>query len=202
MPLHAFPRSGLKLNLGAGDRKYEGYINVDSQPATDPDLLWDLERFPWPFHDSSVDHVLMLHVLEHVGSDPDTFLGVMRELYRVCRDGARVVIKVPHPSHDDYLADPTHVRPVSFRLLQKFDRALNLQWKAENKADTPFALRTGVDFRFEDPFVVLDDRAVAIAVERGVVQAEESKDLTKMLELSRIYRNLVKQLEVKLVVRK
>ena len=192
----------MKLNLGCGPKKLPDYVNVDISPHFAPDLVWDLEKTPWPFQSNSVDFVLMSHVLEHVGGSAAGFVRVMRELYRVCTPGARIHVKVPHPSHDDFAADPTHVRPVTFSLLSKFDRQLNERWQSEGKADTPFALLTGVDFVSENHFVRLDDGMVERAVARGLVTASEASDLTEMNSLSRLLSNLVKQLEVDLVVRK
>ena len=37
----------------------------------------------------------------------------MKELYRISCDQANIHISVPHPRHDDFLADPTHVRPIT-----------------------------------------------------------------------------------------
>ena len=55
----------------------------------------------------------MKHVLEHLGRDTDTFLAIWKELYRVAAPGATVRIVVPHPRHQDFLQDPTHVRAMN-----------------------------------------------------------------------------------------
>ena len=55
----------LKLNLGCGQHHREGYINVDKYGS--PDILHDLETFPWPWRDNSVKEILLYHVLEHLG---------------------------------------------------------------------------------------------------------------------------------------
>ena len=39
----------IRLNLGCGQNKLDGYVNVDKYPTFSPDVLWDLETFPWPF---------------------------------------------------------------------------------------------------------------------------------------------------------
>ncbi len=49
-------------------------------------------------------------------------------MYRVCRDGAVISISVPHPRHDDFINDPTHVRVVTPELLNLFNKKLNKQW--------------------------------------------------------------------------
>ncbi|HEY4371258.1 MAG TPA: methyltransferase domain-containing protein [Burkholderiales bacterium] len=140
-------RGPLKLNLGCGYRKLDGWVNADKYPDSKPDLLLDLEALPWPFADNSATHVDLSHVLEHVGQDPSQFLRLMQELWRVCAPGAQVQIRVPHPRHDDFLGDPTHVRPIMPTTLQAFDQALNREALAAGLGSTPLGLQLGIDFQ-------------------------------------------------------
>lgn len=139
----------LKLNLGCGHDKRTGFINVDSQAACQPDQVVDLERFPWPWADGSVDEIVMSHVLEHLGADTDTYLAIIKELYRVCAPDARVTITVPHPRSDNYLADPTHVRPITAMGLQMFNQELNHQSILEGGSNTPLGIYLNVDWALE-----------------------------------------------------
>ena len=136
----------MRLNLGCGNRKLEGYLNVDSAPACRPDSIVDLERFPWPWPDGSADEVVLRHVLEHLGADTAVYLKVMQELYRVCAPGAAITVTVPHPRHDDFLSDPTHVRPILPQGLEMFSQARNWEWAAKSHANTPLGQYLGIDF--------------------------------------------------------
>ena len=136
----------LKLNLGCGFKRLPGFVNVDSEAACEPDQVVNLERFPWPWADSVVDEVHLIHVLEHLGREPQTYLGIMKELWRVCAPGAAVHIIVPHHRHDNFHSDPTHVRAVTPLGLALFDRAQCEQWIAGGYANTPLAVYCGVDF--------------------------------------------------------
>ena len=151
-------RAPVRLNLGCGRDLKPGWINVDRFGTFKPDVLADLEAFPWPWPDDYADEILMSHVLEHLGVHPDTYIGVIKELWRVCRDGATVQIVVPHPRHDDFISDPTHVRPVTAAGLQLFSRQANEQWAREGCANTPLALYHGVDFVLVSESRVLDER--------------------------------------------
>ena len=136
----------MKLNMGCGHNRLEGHVNVDLFSECNPDIVCDLESLPWPWPDASVDRVVFHHSLEHLGANARTFLGMMRELYRICRDGAEILIDVPHPRHDDFLNDPTHVRIITPHLLTLFDRQLNDQWRQMEAANSPLAHYLGVDF--------------------------------------------------------
>jgi len=116
----------LKLNLGSGKNPIPGYINVDKFGV--PDVLHDLEKFPWPWETSSVGEVVLRHVLEHLGETTAIYFGIIKELYRVCAPGARISIAVPHPRHNYFLNDPTHVRIVTPEGMQLFSKAMNAAW--------------------------------------------------------------------------
>ena len=110
----------LKLNLGCGSKKLDGYLNVDK--FGEPDMVFDLETFPWPWEDSSVSKILLSHVLEHLGQDTDIYLNIIKELYRVCKNNAEILVIVPHPRHDTFMTDPTHVRPITVDGLIMFSK--------------------------------------------------------------------------------
>ena len=81
-----------RLNVGCGQFKKEGFVNIDGDARVAPDVLVDLEVFPYPFADGQFEWIEADHVLEHL-SDPFT---VMRELHRILASGGTLVIRVPH----------------------------------------------------------------------------------------------------------
>ena len=95
----------MNLNLGCGNKILEGYTNVDKYDYYNCDVVHDLETFPYPFEDNSVDNILLCHVLEHIGQDPEIFNNILTELYRICKPEASIDIIVPHPRHDDFISD-------------------------------------------------------------------------------------------------
>lgn len=167
---------GLKLNLGAGLNPQQGYLNVDKYG--DPELRYDLETFPWPWPDNSVSEILLIHVLEHLGAATDTFVGIMKEMYRVCEPQAVIRIAVPHPRHDHFIGDPTHVRPVIPEMLMLFSRTANLHWQATRAANSPLALYHNVDFDLVDATFVLDE-PYASELESGALSQQDIDQLLK-----------------------
>ena len=66
---------------------------------------------------------------------------------------------VPHPRHDAFLVDPTHVRPILPQTLEMFSQRRNREWIAAGNANTPLGIQLGVDFelarseyRLEEPW--------------------------------------------------
>ncbi len=101
-----------KLNLGAGIDKKEGYINVDWSPLTQPDVVLDLNSFPYPFSDNTFELIEAFHLLEHLEKP----FSVMRELHRILKPGGQLHIKVPHFSRGMTHAEHEHGFDVTFPL--------------------------------------------------------------------------------------
>ena len=56
----------IKLNLGCGNKKIMGYINIDNNVYCDPDKICDLDITPYPFKNNYADEIYAHHVLEHL----------------------------------------------------------------------------------------------------------------------------------------
>ena len=95
----------VKLNLGSSDRIIEGFLNVDILPAKGVDIVCDLNK-GIPLKDNSVTEIYACHILEHL----DDTVKIMEEIYRVCKNGAIVKIKVPYFKSIGAFKDPTHRR--------------------------------------------------------------------------------------------
>ena len=147
----------MKLNMGSGLNPLPGYVNVDKGWLGTPDVKHDLEQFPWPWPNDSVDEVVFYHSLEHMGRDGEVFIGIVKELYRVCRHGAVVFIAVPHPRHDNYFADVTHVRPVTPDVFLFFSKEQCRAWREQGAANQLLAEHHNVDFRVAQADVTLDE---------------------------------------------
>jgi SAM-dependent methyltransferase len=185
----------LKFNMGCGLNHRPGYVNVDASAECRPDEVVDLEATPWPWADNCADEVRFIHALEHMGGESRVFLGLMRELYRICAPGAAVVIHVPHPRHDNFLNDPTHVRPITPQILNLFDREANEDWRRLGAANTPLALYTGVDFKVAEVQTVLAEPYMTQLREQRITPAE-------IEEAVRARNNVIEEWRLTLLVRK
>ncbi len=103
-----------KLNLGCGEDKKEGYVNVDFHDHVQPDVVHNLNQLPYPFPDNSFELVEAFHILEHL----DRPFEIMKELHRIMKPGGLLHIKVPHFSraltHSEHKAGFDVVFPYYF----------------------------------------------------------------------------------------
>ena len=150
-----------RLNLGCGFDKREGFINADSFTECSPDVLMNIESFPWPFEDDQFDYILMKHVLEHVGATFADFRLVMRELYRVLKPGGRLEIHVPDYRHATYWSDPTHVRPFTVMTFEMMSKKKNDVWIETRANYSMIAYALGVDFEVEIALQIYDSALLA-----------------------------------------
>lgn len=82
---------GLKVNLGCGKKKKDGWIGIDQEKWDCVDIVCNIDDRIL-LEDNSVNKLYSSHVLEHV----EDFTKIMEEIYRICKNNAIIEIKVPH----------------------------------------------------------------------------------------------------------
>jgi len=53
-----------KLNIGCGNKKLKGWINLDFSKEVNLDIVHDLNKYPYPFKDNEIDEIYVDNVLE------------------------------------------------------------------------------------------------------------------------------------------
>jgi SAM-dependent methyltransferase len=92
------------LDMGCGNQKKDGAITIDINPVTKPDIIHDLNKFPYPFETSTFDEIYIDNVLEHL----DNIMKVMEEIHRISKPDGTIIIKVPYFRSRYAYNDPTH----------------------------------------------------------------------------------------------
>ncbi|WP_295544015.1 class I SAM-dependent methyltransferase [uncultured Thiohalocapsa sp.] len=127
--LQAHQAAGMRLDLGCGYYKPQGYIGLDNlvgeaaqiiNQDNAPDILMDLSAQPLPFADNSVDEVRSSHFLEHSNLDH-----VLNESWRVLKPGGRLVFTVPYANSAEGMYPGHHI----FLTERWFHENLNFQAK-------------------------------------------------------------------------
>lgn len=183
----------MKLNLGCGTRKFDGFVNADIQPECSPDVLMDMTK-PWDmFEDDTFDEIIAYHVLEHFYWED--FIHIIKEIYRVAADGCEVKIEIPHPRHDDYFSDPTHKIPLLPQTFNLFDRSWVLDVQREGYGNTPLALYHNVNIIPMEHHRYWDDDMF-----EKMSKGEIDQDTLKEMELT--HCNIVKAYGIDCIVKK
>jgi predicted SAM-dependent methyltransferase len=178
----------MKINIGAGDRKVEGFVSCDYDSLSNPDYVFDLEKDKFPFEDNSVEAVIAHHVLEHLG---EGYFHCLQEIYRVCKHEAMIDILVPHHRNDEFFDDPTHRRPITVGGLRLFSKRYN-ELAREQKV---YASRLADYFNVNFEVVTWD------YIPRDEYRKEfEGKPKEEVEKYLKQHNNIIDQVWVKLVV--
>jgi SAM-dependent methyltransferase len=106
------------VNLGCGNNKQPGEIGVDIIDGPCVDVVADLNIYPMPFDDNSVDIVRSSHCFEHL----DNLVALMEDIHRILKPGGLLEFTVPHVSNIEFFRDPTHKRPFTLGTMDYFVR--------------------------------------------------------------------------------
>jgi predicted SAM-dependent methyltransferase len=83
----------MKLNLGCGLDKKQGYINIDIRKEVKPDLIWNLENIPYPFESNSIEEIIAKDVLEHFPFRKVE--NILKEWFRILKPQGKLYIQTP-----------------------------------------------------------------------------------------------------------
>lgn len=132
----------MKVDLGCGKAKREGFTGVDVSADCDADIVHDLTVLPWPFADGSVEEAYSAQFFEHLtGAQRIDF---MHELYRILRPGGTATIITPYWTSGRAMQDPTHQWPP---LLESSYLYFSAEWRRAQGLDH-YGIRCDFEFRF------------------------------------------------------
>ena len=100
-------KTGIRLDIGCGENKQApDWVGIDYRKTKDVDIVWDIEKTPWPLKDESVLVATASHVLEHIDPHKGVFINVMDEIWRVLKPGCQFAFVVPYAGSPGFLARP------------------------------------------------------------------------------------------------
>lgn len=114
--------NALRLNIGCSHEIKAGWVNIDSCPADNVDLVIDLEMCGsscLPYESNSVDEIYSFWMPARIKN----ILPLMQELHRIAKNNARATFLVPYGSSDNAWEDPTLVRRFFLKSFLYFSQA-------------------------------------------------------------------------------
>lgn len=115
----------MKINLGAGEDQFEGYVNVDHLDLPGIDVVHNLLHFPYPFEDGVADRIAAVDLLEHLPNftkdDKPMVIAFIEECHRILKPGGELYIQTPGYRAEFLWQDPTHVRGFHIKTMDLFD---------------------------------------------------------------------------------
>lgn len=156
----------VKVDLACGNnKKSKEYIGIDIAETDSVDFVVDLQQYPWPIEDGSVDEINISHYIEHIPhldiigivknsnsfeefkqgliNSKDGFIEFFNEINRILKSGGKIYINSPYYTSIRAYGDPTHTRYLgewSFFYLNK-------EWRDSNKL-THYNIECDFDFKY------------------------------------------------------
>lgn len=87
----------IALDIGCGPTTKPGHLGIDMVPGPNVTHVLNFETDPLPFEDASVDAIFSSHCFEHIEHPAN----LLREMLRVCKDGATVELWMPYGHSND-----------------------------------------------------------------------------------------------------
>lgn len=97
----------MKIDLGCGRRKHEGYYGIDCQQLPGVDLVCDCNQ-RIPLEDNCADEIIANDLLEHI--DNNKRIHIMTEIWRLLKPGGKFTSSTPNAAlGEGAFQDPTHL---------------------------------------------------------------------------------------------
>ncbi|MFX0210472.1 MAG: hypothetical protein ACFFDT_31120 [Candidatus Hodarchaeota archaeon] len=110
---------GIRLDIGCGENKQENFIGLDKRKLEGVDIVWDLEKFPYPLPDDCCMAIIGSHIIEHI--KPWLTIDFINELWRIMKPGGQLALVYPYPGSTGFWQDPTHCNGLNEATWQYFD---------------------------------------------------------------------------------
>lgn len=97
-----------RLNLGCGEKKLAGYVNIDVRPSVNPDIVYDISANGLGrWNDNSADEIRAFDFLEHIPIGRTIF--VIDEIWRTLKPNGKFEHFTPSTDGRGAFQDPTHL---------------------------------------------------------------------------------------------
>lgn len=116
-------KTPLILDIGCSRNKTPNTVGVDIDPTSEADVIHNLNTYPYPFEENSVDQIYAKHIIEHL-ENPRKFI---HELHRILKPGGKVFIETPHFSCRVAYSEPEHKLFYSYFMFEELKKGLEMK---------------------------------------------------------------------------
>ena len=121
----------MKLNVGCSLSKYQGWINIDIDSNTKPDVIHDATK-TFPYATGSVDFIYSEHFIEHLAVEGG--VAFFREAFRILKPGGAMRIATPdldalmrnHLPENKTWREDTHIDLVGLQFIKTRAESMNI----------------------------------------------------------------------------
>jgi len=105
----------MKIKCGGVTPAPNGWINIDAYKRKYTDKVVDLNKFPYPFEDSSIEEIECKCVLEHLLYPLDALI----EFHRILRKDGKLHLVVAFYNHPKIKRDITYFHNFSYDAIER-----------------------------------------------------------------------------------
>ena len=125
------------LDVGCGQFKQPPiygmpFLGMDQYKHPGVDIVWNVQKFPWPVPSHSIQIVKVSHLWEHL--EPKYRFAFMDEVWRVIRPEGQLWLSAPHAGSPLEAAHPAHYMCPNSMTFQFFDPDYHLYHASERKS--------------------------------------------------------------------
>jgi len=133
----------IKIDFGPSIYKEDGWVTVDIDTEYNPDILHNMDNFPYPFKNNYADIIRCSHVLEHLKNP----VRAIMEFHRILKPYGLLIIEFPHHSRNWAgcgVFPYSHVCSIPYDIMQFFNSVFRvnkyrIEWvRSPNKQKLKF----------------------------------------------------------------
>jgi len=110
-----FKTKEIKLDLGCGNNKKEGFIGVDVADLGGVDVVADFNK-KLPFPDNCADEIYSRDCLEHV----EKIIGLLKEIIRISKPNTKITFIVPYYTRFSSMTNLFHYHHFNSKTFDSF----------------------------------------------------------------------------------
>ncbi len=150
----ATPKYLKRLDLACGVNKKENFTGIDRNKEIKPDIIHNLDTYPWPFEDQSCFELHCNHFVEHVHS----LNKFMEECHRILVPKGLLVISAPYYTSFEASMNPDHKRVINEKTFLFFNQEYIKKSKVEFDTHANFKVE-GVKYHFDPEWATRSEDA-------------------------------------------